>query len=30
VISASMGSPRASTMAWIFVPGPPRERPIAW
>src|ERR1700729_763208 len=24
-----MGRPRASTMAWIFVARPPRERPIA-
>jgi hypothetical protein len=25
----AMGRPRASTMAWIFVVRPPRERPIA-
>ena len=29
VASMAMGRPRASTMAWIFVVRPPRERPIA-
>jgi hypothetical protein len=29
VTSMAMGRPRASTMAWIFVLRPPRERPIA-